>query len=527
MNLELLGHLIRLRYLLIWAKTRSRSGKIALFVSGYLLLIVGVMLAGVGGLGVGALAVRGGHATGSAAAALSSLYVCATIGTVILGFGLNAIFAKSEMRRYPLRARERELARHIVAMLDPYWYLVVGLEFGLLIGLRLFGAGFFWTGALAVLLLYACNYLTARLVSSIVERMVARRAGATLLMAAIIGFGMAPSFLVPYLTRHPYAAGPYLGWGKWTPPYGAALAMTRADVSAAWGLALIAVWTLGLGAALVALERRPARARAAASGKLEWGNHYDRIGAFLGPQNAILIGQWLRFFWRNNRFRMMYPLALPLVGCMIYAFARQPGLAQGPRSAFASAMGAFAIVGFVGTGQFAVNQFGYVGNGLRRYLLLPADPAAALRSCSYTFALLDVALIVAGLMVWPFLSPRPFDPLTLPLLAGCSLTGMFLYLAAGLWISVLAARRGNYYSSFGNDLSFAGNLVLFVSMLIALFLPGLAASTWPDAFRSGYWWAALAAAAAAGGVYWLSLEGASALFRTRRERLIGIMEGRS
>jgi hypothetical protein len=527
MNLALLGHLIRLRYLLIWAKTRSRSGRIALFMSGYLLLIVGLALAGAGGLGVGALAVRGGNAAGAAAALLSGLYVCATLGTVILGFGLNSIFAESEMRRYPLRARERELARHIVAMLDPYWYLVVGLEFGLLIGLYVFGAGFFWTGAIAILLLYACNYLTARLVSSIVERMVARRAGATFVMAAIIALSMAPSFLVPYLTRHPYAAGPYLSWGKWTPPYGAALAMTHADLSAAWGLALIAVWTLGLGAALVALERRPARARAAAAGKLDWGSHYERAGAILGPQNAILIGQWLRFFWRNNRFRMMYPLALPLVGLMIYAFARQPGLAPGPQGVFASAMGAFAIVGFIGTGQFAVNQFGYTGNGLRRYLLLPTDPAAALRSCSYTFALLDVVLIAVGLVVWPFVSPRPFDPLTLPLLAGCSLTGMFLYLAAGLWISVLAARRGNYYSSFGNDLSFAGNALLIVCMLSFVVLPGLVASRWPDAFRSAYWWAALAAAALAGGVYWVSLEGASACFRAGRERLVGIMEGRS
>jgi hypothetical protein len=278
---------------------------------------------------------------------------------------------------------------------------------------------------------------------------------------------------------------------------------------------------------MVALERRPARARVASFGKLQWGSRYERVGTWLGPQNAILIGHWLRFFWRNNRFRMMYPLSLPLVGLLIYGLTRQPGMALGPRGEFASAMGAFAIVGFIGTGQFAVNQFGYVGNGLRRYLLLPTDPAAALRSCSYTFALLDAALIAVGLAVWPFLGPRPFDPLMLPLLAGCGLTGMLLYLAAGLWVSVLAARRGNYNSSFGNDLSFAANATLIGSMMSLVLLPRLAASLWPDAFRSAYWWVTLVAAALAGGVYWLSLQGASKCFRARRERLIGILEGRS
>jgi hypothetical protein len=527
MNLELLGNLIRLRYRLIWAKTRSRNGKIALFMAGYLLLIAAFGALAAGGLGAGAIAVRAGKATQIAAGVLFGVYLCATIGTVILGFGMNAIFAESEMRRYPLRARERRLARHIVAMLDLYWYLVVGLDLGLLAGLYLYGAGFFWLGLLAVLLLYVCNYVTARVVSTIVERLVARRGGSILLMAAIMVLSLGPSFLMPYLQKHPHAVGPYLAWGKWTPPYGAALAMTRGDLSAVWGLGLILLWTALLGAAMVALEQWPVRARVASSGKLQWASRYERVGAFLGPQNAILIGQWLRFFSRNNRFRMMYPLSLPLVGFLVYALTRQTGMAHGPKVEFASAMGAYAIVGFIGTAQFAVNQFGYVGSGLRRYLLLPADPAVALRSCSYTFALLNMVLIVVGLVVWPFLSRGEFDPLMMVLLAGCSLTGMFLYLTAGLWVSLLAARRGNYYSSFGNDLSFAGNVILIGAMMALVFLPRVAAESWPDMFRSGYWWVTLAAAAVAAGIYWMSLERASVWFRARRERLLAIMEGRS
>jgi hypothetical protein len=527
MNFALLGYLIRLRYRLIWAKTRTRSGRVALFVSGYLLLIVAIALVAVGGIGAGAIAVRAGRVTEATAAALFSLYGCAIVGTVVLGFGLNAIFAESEMRRYPLRARERELARHIVAMLDPYWYLVVGLELGLLTGLYLFGVGIFLVGAVAVLLLYACNYAAARLVTMVIERMVARRGGSIVLMVALMALGLAPPFLVPYLQERAHSIGPALSWLRWTPPYAAALAMTRADSSAVWGLALIVCWTVGLGAAIIALERRPARARVVSSGKFEWGGRCERVGAWMGPRNAILIGQWLRFFWRNNRFRMMYPLSLPLVGLFIYGMTRQPGMALGPRGEFASAMGAFAIAGFIGTGQFAVNQFGYAGHGLRRYLLLPTDPAAAFRSCSYTFVLLNAVLIAVGLALWPLLGQHPFDPLMLPLLAGCGLTGMFLYLAAALWTSLLAPRRGSYYSSFGNDLSFAANATLIGSMMSLVFLPRLAASLWPGAFRSAYWWVTLVTAALAGGVYWMSLDRASQYFRARRERLVGIMEGRS
>ena len=531
MNLHLLGSLIRLRYRLVWAKTRTRNGKIALFLSGYLLLVVVLGLLALGGLGAGLVAVRAGQGTAVAAGVLFGAFFCATIGTVILGFGMNAIFAESEMRRYPLRARERELARHVVAMLDPYWYLVVGLELGLVAGLYLYGAGFFLPGVLAVLLLFVCNYVAARVVSMIVERLVARRGGATLLMAAVMALSLAPSFvmprLTPYLQAHPHALGSYLGWLEWTPPYGAAIAITRSDFSAAWGLALIVIWTAALGALMVAIERRPAPVQAAYSGKLRWGSRYDRVGAFLGPQNAVLIGQWLRFFSRNNRFRMMYPLSLPLVGVMIFAFTRQSGMASGPKSEFASAMGAFAIIGFIGTGQFAVNQFGYVGNGLRRYLLLPVDPAAALRSCSYTFALLNAAPVAVGLAAWPFVSRGRFDPLMMLLLAGCSLTGMFLYLSAGLWASLLAARRGNYFSSFGNDLSFAGNVILIGALLSLVLLPRLAVQRWPDVFWTGYWWVTVASAALAAALYWVSLEQAAAWFRPRRERLVAILEGRS
>jgi hypothetical protein len=60
MNLELIGVLIRLRYKLLWARTRTRNGKIALFMAGYLLLAMVAVLFAMGGLGAGVAAIKSG-----------------------------------------------------------------------------------------------------------------------------------------------------------------------------------------------------------------------------------------------------------------------------------------------------------------------------------------------------------------------------------------------------------------------------------------------------------------------------------
>ena len=70
MNLELIGTLIRLRYKLLWANTRTRNGKIALFFAGYLLLVMLLALLGAGGTGAGMAAIRSGHGTVLAGACL-------------------------------------------------------------------------------------------------------------------------------------------------------------------------------------------------------------------------------------------------------------------------------------------------------------------------------------------------------------------------------------------------------------------------------------------------------------------------
>src|SRR5882724_11108174 len=60
MNAALISELVGLRYKLLWANTRSRNGRIALFLSGYLLLVLLLGLLGAGGIGAAIAAVKAG-----------------------------------------------------------------------------------------------------------------------------------------------------------------------------------------------------------------------------------------------------------------------------------------------------------------------------------------------------------------------------------------------------------------------------------------------------------------------------------
>ena len=46
-----------------------------------------------------------------------------------------------------------------------------------------------------------------------------------------------------------------------------------------------------------------------------------------------------------------------------------------------------------------------------------------------------------------------FDARLLVMLVGSALTSLFLFHGIGLWTTLFGARRGDYYSTFGNDLS--------------------------------------------------------------------------
>ena len=527
MSFELIGHLVRLRYKLLWAKTRSRNGRIALFMACYLLLVLLIALLASGGFGAALLAVRSGKAELVAQAVLSGLYVQAVVAAVILGFGVNAIFSDAQLRRYPLKAQERRLARHFIGILDPFWFLILALELGLVVGLYVASAASFWLGLIAVLLLFVSNYLLARVVALLLERLMQRKAGAAVLLATIACVGFLPAIPRPMLKGHRGAIAALLHVLGYTPPFAAAATMTRTDLAAFSGLLLQVWWLLGLAAVLVALERRPPYTpRAAQTVIITWDTPYDRLAAFFGPRLGPLMAHWLRFYMRNNRLRTLYALALPIAATLIFTLGRQTAAKNHPGSQFGAALTAFAVLGCMGTAQFSVNQFGYVGGGFRRFFLLPAQPAAVLRAGSYTFMLMSSVLIVAGTLLFVLFSPFSFDARMLIMLVGAAVASLFVFLGLGLWATLFGPRCCDYYNNFGNDLSAAGNTVLIGGMLALIFGPSLIGRTWPAALAPDKWWMAFPVVLLAAAFYFSSLQRAGAMLLARREKLLAIVEGK-
>ena len=527
MDFELIGTLIRLRYKLLWANTRTRNGKIALFFAGYLLLVMVLALLAAGGLGAGMAAIRSGHGTALAGALLTGIFAQALLASVILGFGMTVIFSETELRRYPLRAADRRLTRHFIGIADPFWILFFVLDLGLAFGLYLFGAGGFWYGLMAVLLLFACNYIAARVLAMLVQRLTSQRFGSMIMLVLVMCVGMVPALLQPVLKKNPalFTGLKQIWWT--TPPAAAGVAMTHLDFSALRALGLIVVWTVALIVLLMAIERWPQKTAVARSSKVVWEDRMDRLATVFGPKTGPLVAHWLRFYWRNNRFRTIYPLALPLAAFLLFFLSRQshsPGPFGG--GVFPNALCVFGILGFIGTGQFAVNQFGYVGGGFRRFLLLPTHSAAAFRAGSFMFISLSGALILPAAVLWSLFAPIPSNAPMLAMLVGFSLTSLFLFHGVALWTSILGPRRGNYKQALGNDLSLAGNVTIIGGMMSLLFLPQLLLRGTSPQLAQNFWWTTPLMALAALVFYVVSLRITTGLFRARREQIMALMEGK-
>ena len=524
MNRELIGHLIGLRYKLMWAKTRSRNGRIALFFLGYLLFILVALLMAAGGLGAGISAVKSGHAGTVAKTVLSSIYMSAFMWTLLLGFGMNAVFSETELRRYPLTAADRRTVTFFIGIADPFWALILLCNLGLAVGLYVFGSAPLGISVLAALLLLASNYALARTAGMFIDRLAETQMGSAAILLLILCVGMLPSVLAPMMRRNPALLERTLAVLRFTPPFAAADAMTAPGAQSYYGLLLTAIWLVALIAALVWVEKHPFRSRAKQTKAAGWDGRYERAGALFGAANAAMVGFWLRFYLRNNRVRTMYFAGLPLAAFLTYSFGQKKGLGG---DWFTAALGAMPILGYMGTSRIAVNQFGYTGGGFRRFFLLPTDPAATLRAASYASVLMGAGMIPVGLIAWVAFAPGGRDAREVFMLLCTAVAGLLIFNGLGLWSTLYGPRKGNYASAVGNDLSLAGNIVVFTCLLGGMILPGVLKRIAPALVSPENWPLAAIPVGVAYAFYKTSLSIAGPLVHRRREALMKIVEGKA
>jgi hypothetical protein len=519
MNMALIGELVKLRYKLLWAKMRSRNGRIALFLTGYLILIGAVTLLATGGMGAAMLMVRSGRAEELTRNVLSAIFLEAVLASSILGFGMNAVFNDVELRRYPLTPAERRAARQLTGLADPFWLLFLALDLGLAVGLYAMGAGSLGVGLTVVLLLFLCNYLSARVVALTLDRMMQYRAGSAILLAIVLALSLMPSMFATGMSAEQQAV--WMRVLSYTPPFGAAAAMLHEGAGMS-GAAVILAWIAGSLVLLARLESlAPVRTVAASPVKAEYDTPYDRVASWFG-EDSVLVGHWLRFYLRNNRTRAMSVLALPLMAFLAWKNGQQ----FGPNGFYITAMGAFPAATFLGVARITVNQFGYAGGGFRRYFLFPTEPGAALRAGSRASMLIGGASIPVLLAAWIVLAPKPLNPLMVIALACSSVAGLHLFHTAALWVTLFNPRKGNYNSSLGNDLSLWGNILVIGGVLVALVGPMLMKKFWPTPVQPENWWMSLVPLALGVGLYRVSLRRAAAMLGPRREKLLAVVEGR-
>ena len=523
MNAPLILRLVGLRYKLLWAQTRTRNGRIALFLAGYLSAALILILMTAGGLGAGMLAVRSGQAETVAQAVLGGLFVNALIVSVVTGFGINSAFTDAALRRYALSAPERLAARHLTGILEPVWIFVLGLDLGLSTGLYAFGAGSFWLGAAAVVLLLIADYLLARVFATLIEWLSHAKGGTAILFLMLMCFCLLPALLAPRLAKAHGAREAMLALLHYTPPFAAAAMMVHGGAGLLDRFGVLAAWIAALLVLLAAIERQAARPRGAAAAAASWDNRYDRVAAIFGPAMAPLIARTLRYYVRSNKVRFNYIAAIPLLGFLTFNHPAEGG----PLHYFVRALGAFAVAGFLGTAVMATNQFGFDASGFRRYFLLPIEPGAILRASSYTALFVGGTLVAAGLVLWMLFAPVPFDARMVPMLLASGIGGLCLFNALSIWTSLLAPRATNFETTFGNQLSLSANVLLIGGILVCVFgVIALDKAVGPATVLS-YWWVSIPAAALAIAFYLYSLRLGAALFVSRRERLLNALEGRS
>jgi hypothetical protein len=309
--------------------------------------------------------------------------------------------------------------------------------------------------------------------------------------------------------------------------------MARPGVEFVTSFGLLAIWLIGLAGLLALIENIQPRSPGSQSEVIPWDNPFDRLGAFVSPRNGPLVAFWFRFYWRNNRLRAMYALSLPVTAFLTFQFGkgilssvlRKPGESR-PNNMFLIALGTIFILSFLAMSRFAVNQFGYLEGGFRRFLLLPTDPGASLRAGNCASMLVGGALIPAALLLW-ILFGGPVDVRELIMLLGSAITGLFAEHAAALWVTLYGPRKISYNSAAGNDMSVMGNVVVMGSTICALFGPQVFAKRLPGAVSPSCWWVIVPVAGAGVLFYVLSLRATGARFVHKREQLLAILEGKA
>ncbi len=521
--------LIRLRYQLLWAQARTSTGKWALLALLYVAGISIFLFLSLGGFGAAVAAIKLGRGEQISLWILTGIFFNGLIIGLISGVGPRRAFSETVLRRYPMTATARLVARHVTGFLEPAWPLVLALVLGLAVGFAITNPLRILVGLpVAVLFALVC-YLSAVTMLATIERLLQYRAGAIALGAIFVVLVTTLSLFVPLAARSHSPRGLFAAELalRYLPPGIAASALAGTDLRMMLlnGAALI-IWCLLLGRVLGSLERRPPIATVEAHTEIPWDNPYDRLARRCGSDLGPLVAKALRYHLRCDRVRLGLALAVPGMVFLpnILSFSqRQPAAHE---ATFMFTLLLFFGGACSGTQAMTVNQFGCDGPGIRRYFSFPVPFAWALRAASIASLALGALVILVALATWMAISGSPFDarkPLML-LLSGTS--GLLLFSSLGLWTTVLSPKAINFRGVLGNYQSLGGNLVMLGQVFVLVIPLNLVMAgdvSWQQ--LRGSWWVLALLAVICAGLYFASLVLINPVLKSRRDRLVRAIAG--
>jgi hypothetical protein len=503
-----------LRYRLQWAQMRRRPGMIVRFALSTLLILGIGLVALFAGLTTLIIAVQTGRGQEIAQPVFSIIYGYALLTSTALGFGMKEVFPDSLLRRYPLSRGDRFVIRHGLAIVEPMWLIALAVYGGCALGAAALGAASLWLTVPAALLVVTSNYLASRMLLTIGERMMATSAGSFVATVFLQTLFMLPVAL-QYLARG--------GTGRmlrsllpYTPPF-AAGAMMTGGTSLREPITLV-LWCVAAAIPLLIMESRPITSRVTPGVAASWNSWYDRVASLVPGTHSYLIARSLRFYLRNRAVRLSLATTIPVLGFMTYRLTRDAN----PVKLFETAFFLSPLAGIV-TSPVFVNQFGFEGAGFRRLIAAPVPPAALLRAGTIASVVISACYALTTIAVWVAVE-RGISAIMLLMLVAYTLAGLCAFHGLGLWSSVLLPARADYTTRRRQSPG-GGQGVMFLFFILSFGAFAVRSLVFRGPLVR-YWWAPLTLLAASMALLELAVRTATRFLVVRRERMLGVIEGR-
>lgn len=458
-----LASLLKMRTTLIWAQVRgNRYGAflLALVLLGFAYVAYGSLFTGVGVVLADLRLQAGQKLIGSA---LTFAYFFAVGMQIVLGRGSHALLTDRVLRAYPMSYGQRAIARELCWFFDPVWLAVGLFLIGISFGAGSMGIARIWLAVPGSILLLICMRETVHMAHRLMESLLSSARGTSFLAGAgllVLSAGMLSTvYRLPVL--------PWIGGFPMLPPGAAAVLLSNAELKESIASLLVLGCWIG---ALFHLSRVIEGAAFRGGSRTAAGPNW--IGRLLlwrsGSPEWAMAFRSLAYNLRNARVRLSLALApTALFGVAIWTARRSDGLPLR-----VCLVGTFSAVGFCATRALALNQFGYDGPGLLRHWLLPVPLRSVIRAAALVSLALSIAMTIPALVVAAVLDRSLLtDPARITVLALSSMAGSFLFQAAGLFTSVLSPRTAEFRQMFGNDMTLAGNAVMYASMLLSFGMP--------------------------------------------------------